>query len=102
MTSSSDRPLRPMRLVFGPHAVTQMQVRGFSTQDVKVILYTGEVAVSTFQPKKGPHRHGRAIEIRSKLAAVLFTCYPDYYYIVTVEWVWPERVEKMLPHRFKK
>lgn len=90
MPDSTDRPLLPRRLVYDPHAVQRMQQRGFSHHDVKLVLYTGAVAESSFQPKQGPYRHARELRLRGKRAKVIFTIWPDYYYIVTVEWVWED------------
>lgn len=82
-----DRPLHPKPLFFSAHAVRRMVERGFSTTDVKRILYTGDVAESTYQPPRGPYRYARQLAIGTRVAKVIFTQPPMRYDIITVEWL---------------
>lgn len=82
-----DRPLYPKQIFYSEHAAERMVQRGFSSEDVRRILYTGAVAASSYQPPKGPTRHARQLVLRGRPAKVIFTIWPTRYDIITVEWV---------------
>lgn len=81
------RPLHPKSLFFSAHAIQRMNERHFSVEDVKRILYLGEVAKSSYQPKSGPQREARQYPFGGRLAKVIYLEEPNRYLIVTVEWV---------------
>ena len=83
----ASKPLRPKTLYFSEHAATRMVERQFTTHDVKLILYTGDEAQSSYQPPKGPFRYARQLVLRGHPAKVIFADKPDRYEIITVEWV---------------
>ena len=85
----SEKPLRPKPLFYTYHAITRMQQRGFTEMDVKRILYTGDPAESTYQPKGGQHRYGRQLAMgkEKRIAQVFFADNPDRYDIITVQWL---------------
>ncbi|MBX3173256.1 MAG: DUF4258 domain-containing protein [Gemmatimonadaceae bacterium] len=83
----NERPLYPKQIFYSEHAAERMVERGFSSEDVRRILFTGDVAVSSYQPPKGPRRHARQLVLRGHPAKVVFVIWPTRYDIITVEWV---------------